>query len=194
MAILLSSLLLIASAETVYYCDSIPLKLTNWNSNVTLPKFDPEMGTLTGVDLKSVSNLSLGIIMENRDLMPANYSVSIFSGFVVVLPNSDIISINVNHTTGGSLSGYDGKIDNSGTSGLNSSVVVSSEPVLKSLSSIDDFIADSPGESISLPVNASIKSQRNVPGNSNSEISLMAGAQVCVSYTYKAKESNGGGR
>lgn len=193
-AIFLSSLLLTASAETVSYCDSIPLKVTDWNSSVTLPKFDPEMGTLTGVDLKSVSNLSLGIRVESKNRKPANYSVSIFGGFVVVLPNSDSITINVNHSSGGRLSGYDGNMDYSGASGYNSSEVFAGEPVFKSYPSIDDFIAVSSGESITLPVNVSINSMTKVPGNSNSDISLMAGVQVCISYNYKAKDPNVGGR
>jgi hypothetical protein len=193
LAILLSSLLLTASAETVSYCGSIPMQVTDWNSSVTLPKFNPEIGTLTGVDLKGVSNLSLGITMENKNQKPANYSVSILGGFMIVLPNSDNISINVNHSYEGELSGYDGNMDYSGASGHNSNEVIAGEPVLRSYPSVDDFIAVSSGESITLPVNVTMYSLTDVPGNSNSDISLMAGVQVCISYTYKAKNSNVGG-
>jgi hypothetical protein len=193
LTILLSSLLLTASAETISFCDSIPMQLTDWNSSVTLPKFDSEMGTLTGVDLKGLLNLSLGITMENKNPKPANYSVSIFGGFLVELPKSYNLSINVNHITDGELSGYDGNIDNSGPSGLNTSVVIPSEPTSKSYPAIDDFIAVSSGENITLPVNVSMNSLMKVPGNSNSEINLMAGAQVCISYTYEAKNSNESG-
>ena len=193
LTILLPSLLLIASAETVSFCDSIPMQLTDWNSSVTLPKFDPEMGTLTGVDLKSVLNLSQGISIENKNSRPSNYTISIFGGMIVLLPNSDNISININHSSSGNLSGFDGNVDSAGPSGVSTNEVIATEPALKNYSAINDFIGSSPGEKIALPVRVYLSSRMQLPGSADSGISTNSGATVCISYIYNRKATQEGG-
>lgn len=193
MTILLSSLLLIASAETVSYCDSIPMQLTDWNSSVSLPKFDPEMGTLTGVELKCVLNLSQGVSLENMNNNGGNFTIFINGGLLVDLPNSENISINADHSSEGELAGFDGRKDRSGPSGLNRSEVITVEPVIKNYSHIDDFIAGSADEMAILPVTATFMSKTETSGSFLSGISLMAGASVCIFYTYEPNTARKGG-
>jgi len=187
MAILLSSLLLIASAETVNYCDSIPMQMTDWNSSVNLSKFDPEMGTLTGVDLKCISNLSRDISLENMNNNSANFVLSLMGGVVVVLSNSENISLNVNQSFEGRLSGFDGGKDYSGSPSLNKSDIIAVEPAFKSYLAIDDFKASFAGEKAVLPVMTSFSTKVRSSGSASSRVTLKADAGVCVSYTYEPK-------
>jgi len=193
LTILLSSLLLIASAETVSFCDSIPMQLTDWNSRVTLPKFDPEMGTLTGVDLKSESNLSRDISLENMNNNSANFALFLMGGLMVELPNSENISQNVNQSFEGRLSNFDGSKDYSGPSGLNKSEVIAVEPAFKSYFAIDDFKASFAGEKAVLPVMTSFSTLVKSSGSASSRVTLKAGASVCITYTYETKIAKEGG-
>ncbi|MCX6679192.1 MAG: choice-of-anchor E domain-containing protein [Methanothrix sp.] len=193
MTILLPSLLLIASAETVSFCDSIPMQIIDWNSSVNLPKFDPEMGTLTGVDLKSVLNLSQTTMVENMNNKSGNFSLNISGGLLLELPGSENLTLNVNHSSGGNLSGFDGNMDYSGPSGVNSTVNIPTEPALKSYSAIDEFLASSPGENITLPVRITIDSLLKAPGSSSSGVRMKAGSEVCITYTYNPVTAKEGG-
>ncbi|MFZ2470946.1 MAG: choice-of-anchor E domain-containing protein [Methanothrix sp.] len=176
-----------ASAENLIFCDSIPEKLVDWNSSVTLPKFDPEVGTLKQVDLSCIMNLSQGIELENKNSMPGNFTLSILGALTAKLPSSQNISINVNHSSEGNVSGYDGVMDYKGASGINSSERIPTEAASKRVSTLDDFLAGSPGEGITLPVTVNIASLMKMPGSSRYGITLKAGAQVCLTYTYDAK-------
>lgn len=181
------------SAENLIFCDSIREKPVNWNSSITLPKFDPEMGTLKKVDLLCTMNLSQEIMVENKDSNPADFNMSISGALVVKLTSSENIFININHSSKGNLSAYDGVMDDSGTSGITSSANIPTEAASKSISNFADFIAGSPGESITIPVAIIIASQMKVPASSSSELATKAGAQVCVSYTYDEKSIKDGG-
>ena len=61
--VFVSPWLLSASAERIDYCDSIAEEYAGWSSNVTLPKFDPELGTLRAVDLSCEMNLSQEVMI-----------------------------------------------------------------------------------------------------------------------------------
>lgn len=194
LSILISPCLLSASAMSVDFCDSIPEGLVDWNSSVVLPKFDPEMGILREVELSCIMNLSQEIELENKNSKPGNFTLSISGALKTKSPSSENISININHSTEGNLSGYDGVMDYKGASGINSSERIPTEAVSWSISNIGDFLAGSPGESITFPVTVNITSMMKMPGSSRYGLTLKAGAQVCVSYTYDAKSINEGGK
>lgn len=194
MIILMSCLILPAGAETISYCDSIPLQLTDWNSSVTLPKFNPEMGTLTGVDIKSVLNLSQGILVENFNNKPVNYSVTILGRLLVELPRSETMSININHSSEGQLAAFDDDNDFSGPSGTNLSADIETEPAFAKYSSLKEFIAHLPDENLTLPVSIFITSLMEVPGSSSIGVRMKAGADVCISYKYDLGTSKEGKR
>ena len=195
MAILMVSIsawLLSASAEQQNYCDSIPEMYAGWSSNVTLPKFNPELGTLTGVDLSCEMNLSQELMIENENPEPANFTLMLSGQLTLALPSSDSLSISFNRTTGGNLSQYDGLSDYSGSSGTKSITQIPTEAATGSISDISGFLANAPGESIVLPVVMDVSSQTKTSGKSNSGVLSRAGAKVCVSYAYNAKSGDGG--
>jgi len=191
--LLLSLLLLNASAETVTYCGSIPMKSTDWKSSIVLPKFDPEMGTLTGVDLKGGLNLTQNVFVENMENESSNFSLSISGLLVVSLPGSENLTVNLNHSSEGNLSGYDGNMDYSGPSSVNTIENIPVEPIQKSTAAIGEFISNSPGENVTLPTSVHIKSRIIAPGTSSSGVRISAGAYVCINYTYNPNTAKEGG-
>lgn len=191
MAILIvffSPWLLSASAEHIDYCDFIPETYAGWNSNATLPKFDPDMGTLSGVDLSCEMNLSQEIMIENENPNPANFTIMLLGEMTVGLPSSESLSISFNRSTTGNLSQYDGISDYSGSSGSKSITQIPTEAAIRSIADINDFLAHASNESIVLPVVVDASSQSMTSGRSNSGVFSIAGAKVCVSYTYDANQ------
>ena len=190
--VFVSSWLLSASAERIDYCDSIAEEYAGWSSNVTLPKFDPELGTLRAVDLSCEMNLSQEVMIENENPNPVNYTLILAGELTVELPSSDGLSISFNQSTAGNLSGYDGDTDYQGSSGSKSVIPIPTEAATKSIADINDFLANAPNETIVLPVVVDASSQTKTSGKSNSGVLSKAGAKVCVSYTYDLKPEDGG--
>ena len=190
--VFVSSWLLSASAERIDYCDSIAEEYAGWSSNVTLPKFDPELGTLRAVDLSCEMNLSQEVMIENENPNPMNYTLILAGELTVGLPSSDGLSISFNQSTAGNLSGYDGDTDYQGSSGSKSVIPIPTEAATKSIADINDFLANAPNETIVLPVVVDASSQTKTSGKSNSGVLSKAGAKVCVSYTYDLKPEEGG--
>jgi len=192
-SVLISPWLLSASAERVDYCDSIPEDFAGWNSSVSLPKFDPEMGTLTAVDLLCILNLSGQVLMENTNPLPGNFTISLSGALTGELPSSENIYMPINHIIEGNLSGYDGASDYAGASGLNSTESVPTDEASMSISNLEDFLAGAPGERITVPVRVEIGSLVKMPGNSMGGVISKAGAKICVFYTYGASSAEDGG-
>ena len=190
--VFVSSWLLSASAERIDYCDSIAEEYAGWSSNVTLPKFDPELGTLRAVDLSCEMNLSQEVMIENENPNPMNYTLILAGELTVGLPSSDGLSISFNQSTAGNLSGYDGDTDYQGSSGSKSVIPIPTEAATKSIADINDFLANAPNETIVLPVVVDASSQTKTSGRSNSGVFSIAGAKVCVTYTYDLKSEEGG--
>lgn len=191
MAILIvvfSPWLLSASAEHIDYCDFIPEMYAGWSSNVTLPKFDPELGTLRGVDLSCEMNLSQEIMIENENPKSANFTIMLSGVMTVGLPSSESLSISFNPSTTGNLSQYDGVSDYSGSSGSKSITQIPTEATTRSIADISDFLANASSESIVLPVVVDVSSQTRTSGRSNSGVFSRAGAKICVSYVYDANQ------
>jgi hypothetical protein len=190
--VFISPWLLSASAERIDYCDSIAEEYAGWSSNVTLPKFDTSLGTLREVDLSCEMNLSQEVMIENENPNPTNYTLILAGELTVGLPSSDGLSISFNQSTAGNLSGYDGNTDYAGSSGTKSVIQIPTEAAAKSIADISDFLANAPGESKVLPVVVDAISQTKTSGRSNSGVFSIAGAEVCVSYTYDPKSEEGG--
>ena len=190
--VFISPWLLSASAEHIDYCDSIAEEYAGWSSNVTLPKFDTSLGTLREVDLSCEMNLSQEVMIENENPKPTNYTLILAGELTVGLPSSDGLSISFNQSTAGNLSGYDGNTDYAGSSGTKSVIQIPTEAAAKSIADISDFLANAPGESKVLPVVVDAISQTKTSGRSNSGVFSIAGAEVCVSYTYDPKSEEGG--
>jgi hypothetical protein len=185
-------LLLSASAERIEYCDFIPEDYVDWDSNVSLLKFDPAMGSLKAVDLVLTINLSKEVMIENTNSNSGNFTSNLTGSITALLPSSESVSVSINNIQEGNLSAYDGSADFGGPSGFKSVSQVPTNVAAVSISNIDDFLAGLPGESITIPVRAKISSQTSMPGSSSSGVMTLAGAKVCITYTYDAKAEGDG--
>jgi hypothetical protein len=188
---LLSSLIMItvissASAEDLKFCDSVPLQDINWAENFTLPKFDPDMGTLKAVDIAIDVNLSQQVMVENLEKSNSSITTAIEPVLVLILPNTQEIKANVSLASSRDLAPFDGVNDFSGSSGINFTESSSSGTANYKIREVSDFVAASPGEMLLL--RGVLEGSRRTVSSSGvfSNIRIAAGARVCVSYQYDA--------
>jgi hypothetical protein len=184
LTVLLSSLLLIASAETVSYCDSIPMQMTDWNSSVSLPMFDPGRGNLNTVDISVDFNISQNFMAENTGLMNSSLNSTTDSRLTVDTLGGEKITANATMTLVKELGSFDGLRDFSGPSGINLTESTSSGTVRYSSTKIQDFVASFPGETVQLKCELQSTPSVVISGTANTGIQTTAGAQVCISYNY----------
>lgn len=181
-----------ASAQTAQTCAtaSIPFTTTNWNSSVSIPKFDPALGTLQSITVELNGSIDGTAKVESQDNAASVVTLSFqgqisltrpdLSTLVVVVP-----AANFNH----SFTAYDGTLDFAGTSGAthlgitaNQTNTVTSPPPASDLALFTGPIGN-PG-SIVLPVSAAGTSVANGSGNIISQFTQRASADVKVCYTY----------
>ena len=83
----------IADAATVSYGGSILLAPTNWSSAITIPKFNPALGTLDSISF----TLSGGILgtarFENLDAQPSTVTMLLSAQIKMLRPDNSIILV-----------------------------------------------------------------------------------------------------
>src|SRR4030095_8565276 len=68
-----------ASAGTLCQTRVVPSASTNWNSSVSIQKFDPALGVLTSISVRLTGNVNGGVNLESTDtsatMITTNYEV-----------------------------------------------------------------------------------------------------------------------
>lgn len=173
-------------ASILTFTDSIPADTTNWSKSVSIPKFDPSLGTLNTVAYEIDGVVDSSFQVESLDAAPAvvtatsSGTISLLrpdlSTLVVVLPAA---SQTFNATA------FDGTIDFGGTSGHDFGVI--------SASATNSAIAPPPVSDLALftglgnivlPVTATATSSGSGAGNLLTQIHTQAAANVKVTYDY----------
>jgi hypothetical protein len=56
-----------AEALSLSFSDALPLRSTNWNQSVSIPRFNPSLGTLTSVELDLQASINSHVRVESLD-------------------------------------------------------------------------------------------------------------------------------
>jgi hypothetical protein len=160
---------------------------TNWNTSLSITKFDPSLGTLTGINFYLQADVRGDVRFESLDAEPA--TVVTYLQAMVTLQRPDLSTIVVTTPVANNIddvSAFDGVIDFGGTSGktylnLNASdnTSVNSPPPAGDLALFTGL-----GQ-ILLPIFAQGTSQANGAGNIISQFNTEASAVGRVTYTYE---------
>ncbi|MFQ3549970.1 MAG: choice-of-anchor E domain-containing protein [Armatimonadota bacterium] len=173
-------------AASVSYSDTISLSQTNWNSTVTIPKFDSSLGTLTSIEFSLIGFVSGSTAFENLDASPATVTTNLSAMLKLTRPDSStlVISLPVANTSDYA-SEYDGITDFNGTSGKTYSNLSASatESFISTLAS--DFALFTGTGNIILPVTATGTSSGSGAGNLLLQFTTNASADVFVKYNYE---------
>jgi hypothetical protein len=195
-AVVVSGLVLLgassaSAATSPTYTGTVALSLTNWNKTITIAKFDPSLGTLTGVTctLNGTAQGTARIENTNEDA-PNTITAQLAVTETLQKPDGSgplvqVIPL-VNSTATYPI--YDGATDFGGTSGV--TLPLSTNTATASRTATDAptlalFIASAPGQTVNLPMKAvGTSSVIDESGNVASSFTTRASASVSCQYTY----------
>ena len=179
-----------ASAASISYSDSIALTTTNWSDSVSIPLFDPSLGTLTSILFELNGTVQGNVQFESLDAAPSTVTTNLQAQIILQRPDlSQLVAVlpvanNVDNVTA-----FDSVIDFGGTSG---------KSYLNLMSVAGDSTVSPPPNSdlalftgvglINLPVVAFGQSNASGAGNLVVLFNTQAGADVKVTYNYRPTE------
>lgn len=108
-----------ADGATVEYADSVPLMTPNWTDSVTLPKFNPGLGELTGVEFWFAGHIEGSAGYESLDAGPTIVTIIFAAELTLETPGAtaDLVVYPAASTIT-EATAFDGTIDFGGTSGM----------------------------------------------------------------------------
>lgn len=180
-----------AVAEDIVFCDSVQLQSGRWAGNFTIPRFDPNLGSLKAVEIAADANLSQRVRVENTGSDNSTINSSTQAVLTLLLPDAQEIKANASLAIFRELQPFDGVEDFSGRSGKDIAESSSSGMVRYSFQNISGFVESWPGEKLILPGTIYSKSSNpsiGISGSASSQVQTKIGASVCVSYQYEAGE------
>ena len=186
-ALLLLTSVVAVNAAVLSYTQTIPLAPTDWNTTISIPKFNSSLGTLTSIEFILAGHAEGTAAFENRN-GPGTVTMDLGATLQLERPDSTILVIAVPlvHTSD-AVPTFDGVIDFGGTSGktysgLGADITESktSTPPSSDLALFTGF------GNIILPVVATGNSTGSGSGNLVTQFSSQASAQATVKYHYDA--------
>ena len=154
-----------------------------WNETVTLPKFGPEFGTLTGVRLTAHQWARRAVYYENLADAQGSYRFSGTNSVTVNGPNGSTLATSVPIGWSSGLWGWDGQPNFVGPSGWIAEMrYFSSQSAAYARPA--DFLAGAPGETIGLALKGERTISFSASGPYNAKLSSSSGGVVCATYAY----------
>lgn len=193
--LLVSGLLLVqfaavgmASADSVTYNGAIVLTKTNWNSSITIPKFDATLGTLTSIQFSLAGHVEGSAKFESLDAAPATVTMDLSAMLKLQRPDLSTLVVTIPVvSTLDNVTAFDGVIDFGGTSGRTYPDLSADKTESAASSAPGDlvlFTATFLGENITLPVVATGASSGSGAGNLVLQFGTFASADASVTYFY----------
>jgi len=188
-ALALASSALTASAQqtqTVCFTDSIPLQPTNWSNSVSVPKFNPNLGTLQSITFQLTGNVAGTARAESLDASATIVNTSFQASITLLRPDlTPLVIVLPLANFSDSFTAFDGVIDFAGTSGVtHANINVTDTQGFTSPPPIGDLALFTGAGNIVLPVAAQGASTATGAGNLITQFTTDAGADVRVCYTY----------
>ena len=173
-----------AQAATVSFNDSIPLTTTTWTDSMSVSKFNPALGTLTGITWSFGGNVAGSAQAESRDAQPATLTLDLKATIGVQKPGGGALAQvipTVNNTF--NATAFDGLLDFGGTSGVSFTGLTGSGSDSGSIPAGDwaDWIGIG---NVTLATDAAGTSAGSGAGNLVTVFSTDAGADFSVTYAY----------
>lgn len=175
-----------AKADVLTYNASVLLTDTDWTQSVSIPKFDPSLGTLTSIDFSMLAHIEGSSFYENQEAAPTMVSLTLAAEMSLLRPDmSSIITVNPSTNVGELAGASDGVLDFGGTSGntFNNLFADILQTATSPLPASDLALFTGLGN-ILLPVSAMGDSSGAGPGNWIFGFALAASADVTVKYNY----------
>ncbi|HEX8204343.1 MAG TPA: choice-of-anchor E domain-containing protein, partial [Isosphaeraceae bacterium] len=173
---------------TLSFSDTIPLRRTTFNTTLTVPRFDPSLGTLTGVTFTMAAHAEGTFQYENLDAEASTVMGTLRANVELRRPDNSVLvaSLPASATFNVTLPAFDQMNDFGGTSGGMSPLLTGDRTETSTLTpplSPADMATFVGTGNIVLPVRAT-PSSLAVAGNVRTQFSVDASALVSVTYSY----------
>lgn len=165
---------------------SIALSSTNWTDSISVPQFDPGLGTLTQIDFSLSGHVEGSAKFESLDASPATVDMALKATITLQRPDlSSLVTVIPVANTSDNVAAFDGTMDFGGVSGKTYTglsgddvLAFSSPPPLADLALFTGL------GSINLPVSATGTSIGSGAGNLITQFLTSASAEASVTYHY----------
>jgi hypothetical protein len=174
-----------ATADTIMFSDSVALQPTNFNSSVSVPKFNPALGTLTKVIFELSGHVEGQAKFESLDAGATTISMQLAAQ--VKLQRPDLSSLVVAFPlamTSDNASAFDGVMDFGGTSGKTYPALAGDDNEMSMTTAPLDLALFTGMGNIMLPVMATGASSGSGAGNLLLQFNTSASSDVTVTYEY----------
>lgn len=173
-------------AESLEYCYSHPLSNAGWSDNALLPKFDPGLGELIGANIRMNYNPVYDLDVSNSGNHSTNITINMSGNLSLMLPDKTFLILSTEGTKAKILKPKE--------------KIAFNEPRGKSqifvLDELGQFKGSSSGESIILPIDATVSCLMSSNQSLNTGADIKANASICIVYEYTPLEQvviNGSG-
>lgn len=175
-------------ATTLTYETSVDLAKTNFEKEITLPKFDSSLGELESVLFELSGNVEGSVSLENEDATAALVTGNLAAEISLKTDDSLLLVALPTASVNKHLSAYDGTFDFDGTSGFKLTDISNTKKESTLLTIPDDFTPFVGDGSLNLFLEAIGNSTATGAGNLSARFETYAGATIGVSYTYAKKD------
>ena len=175
-----------AGADTKTYQDSVSLTAMDWTSSITLPKFDPALGTLNSIKFTLDGHVEGLAKFESFDAGPTTVTMNLSAKLKLQRPdNSLLVEVIPLVSTTDNVTAYDGTLDFLGGSGRTyASLSNDKSDSFTSPPPASDLALFTGSGNITLPVLATANSFVSGGGNIMTQFQTSASAQGTVVYNY----------
>ena len=178
-----------AQASTLTYESTVDLEKTNFETQISLPKFDSSLGNLESVLFELSANVQGSVELENRDAQAALVTGNLAAEIGLKKPDNSLLLVALpTASVEQKLNKYDGTLDFDGTSGVKLTDISNTKEESTLLTIPNDFTPFVGDGSFNLLVEAIGNSTATGAGNLLAGFETYAGATVAVSYTYAKKD------
>ncbi|MEO1377706.1 MAG: choice-of-anchor E domain-containing protein [Cyanobacteria bacterium J06635_10] len=178
-----------AQATTLTYESSVDLEKTNFEKQITLPKFDSSLGELESVLFELSGNVQGSVSLENEDAQAAVVTGNLAADISLKKPDDSLLLVALpTASVEQELSAYDGTFDFDGTSGVKFTDISNTKKESALFTTTDDFTPFIGDGSFNLFLEAIGNSTATGAGNLSARFETFAGATVSVAYTYAKKD------
>lgn len=175
-------------ADTQTWTDTIPVASTNWSGNLSVPLFNPSLGSLISVDITLDGSVSGTAKYENLSASPATINLNLQATITLTKPDtSTLVQIIPLANISDPATAYDLTTDFDGDSGGTFSGLSGAASDSTTLTAPADLALFTGIGTISLPASATGASFGSGSGNLITQFSSSAGAGMTVKYNYSVE-------
>jgi hypothetical protein len=160
---------------------------TDWFDTISLPKFNPALGTLTSISLTLGGTVVSDVQFESRDLAPTTITAWVTGTLNLYSPDDlltpIVITIPIYNEAHG-VTAYDNVLDYGGASGFSANDLTAATSNTEILTDGALLAAFTGAGNIDLPVEAFGETFGAGPGNLSAIIATQASGYATIQYTY----------